>query len=108
MIGKRGEPISVEIVYALPNQQTLLKLTLDEECSIDEAIEQSGILAIHPEITLEDFRVGVYGHPAPLTQQIRNGDRIEVYRPLAADPREARRMKLESKRKIQLANHHRR
>ena len=104
MPGEHQQPFSVEIVYALPNQQTLLQLTLDEECSIEEAVQRSGILSIHPEISLVDYRVGIYGQPVALIHRVKDGDRVEIYRPLAADPREARRMKLESKRKTQLAN----
>ncbi len=102
------EPITIEVVYALPHEQTLIQVTANEDSSVEEAVGLSGILSIHPEITLEDFRVGIYGKPVPITQKLKNGDRVEIYRPLAADPREARRLKLESKRKTQLSSHHRR
>lgn len=108
MTDQRQPPMTIEVVYALPHQQTLIKITANDDSSVEDAVRLSGILSIHPEITLEDFRVGIYGQPVPISQKLKNGDRVEIYRPLAADPREARRLKLESKRKTQLSIRHRR
>lgn len=83
--------ITIEITYALPEKQTLLSLSVDESCTIKEAIELSGILQIHPDINLEENKVGVWYKTTKLDTTLNDGDRIEIYRPLIADPKEVRK-----------------
>jgi putative ubiquitin-RnfH superfamily antitoxin RatB of RatAB toxin-antitoxin module len=83
--------MNVEIAYAKPEAQVILSLDVAEGATVETAIRQSGILERFPEIDLERNKVGIYGKPCKLEQPLRAGDRIEIYRPLIADPKEARR-----------------
>jgi putative ubiquitin-RnfH superfamily antitoxin RatB of RatAB toxin-antitoxin module len=83
--------IPVEVVYALPERQTLLALQMPAGATVREAIEQSGVLQLHPEIDLSQAAVGIFGRRAPLDARLREHDRVEIYRPLTADPKDARR-----------------
>ena len=81
----------VEVVYALPQKQEVLSLKIKSGALVSEAIEQSGILRDFPEIDLADAKVGIYGKQVKLDVVLRDKDRIEIYRPLIADPKEIRR-----------------
>ena len=83
--------ISVQICYALPGGSFLEALTLDKGATITHAIEASGLLRSHPEIDLSQQRLGIFGKLKAADTELRDGDRIEVYRPLQADPKETRR-----------------
>lgn len=87
--------IQVEVVYALPAKQTMLTLRVIPDASVREVIEQSGILRQFPEIDLEQNAVGIFSRQVKLEQKVQNGDRIEIYRPLLADPKEIRRRRAE-------------
>ncbi|SEV84005.1 RnfH [[Haemophilus] ducreyi] len=83
--------IVVEIIYAYPDQYFLKKISLDQPTTIQNVILQSGILAKYTEIDLRINKVGIFSRPAKLTDYVAHGDRIEIYRPLVADPKEIRR-----------------
>ncbi len=85
--------IKVEIAYARPGQQVILDLEVDNDSTIEEAIKLSGILERFPEIDLATNKVGVFGKLSKLTAKLRSKDRIEIYRPLIADPKEVRRQR---------------
>lgn len=87
--------IQVEVVYALPNKQTILSLRVPVGEQVRQVIEQSGILQQYPEINLNSNMVGIFGRQVKLEQTLQNGDRIEIYRPLLADPKEIRRRRAE-------------
>nr|WP_204794231.1 RnfH family protein [Oceanisphaera litoralis] len=87
--------IRVEIVYALPQQQTVLSMKVSAGDSVRQVIEQSGMLQQYPEINLDNNMVGVFGRQVKLDQGLHDGDRIEIYRPLLADPKEIRRRRAE-------------
>ncbi len=87
------ETLTVEVAYALPDQQTLLRVQVRNGATVREAIEQSGVLVTHPEIDLASNRVGVFGKLAKLDATLREGDRVEIYRPLLADPKEVRKLR---------------
>ena len=89
------EKINIELVYALPTEQMLLKLEVPKATSIAEAIRISGILDKHPEIDLEKGKFGIFGKLGKLDTVLREKDRIEIYRPLIADPKEVRRKRAE-------------
>ncbi|MDG1732479.1 MAG: RnfH family protein [Thalassotalea sp.] len=89
------EQISIELVYALPNEQTLLSLSVDEKSTIEQAVVESGICQQYPEIDLSINKVGIWNKAAKLTQELEEGDRIEIYRPLIADPKEVRKRRAE-------------
>jgi hypothetical protein len=86
-----SEEISVEVVYALPQKQEILSLMLRSGAMVSEAIEKSGILRDYPEIDLASAKVGIYSKQVKLDAMLRDKDRIEIYRPLIADPKEVRR-----------------
>jgi len=83
--------IRVEVVYALRDEQVLLALDVGEGATVEQAIETSGLLRRFPEIDLARARVGIFGRPARLDTQLTEGDRVEIYRPLIADPKQVRR-----------------
>jgi uncharacterized protein len=93
----QGDLIPVEVAYALPQQQAVLKLDVPEGTQLGQAIERSGILKRFPEIDLEQCKVGIYGKLSSLDAVLRPGDRIEIYRPLQADPKEVRRQRAAQK-----------
>ncbi len=83
--------IQVEIVFATADDQMLCVLTVPSDATITDVIEMSVLAEHFPEHDLDALRVGVWGHPADRSQTVNDGDRIEIYRPLEIDPREARR-----------------
>ncbi|WP_063653457.1 RnfH family protein [Candidatus Arsenophonus triatominarum] len=87
--------INIEVVYALPDRQFLLHVKLAEGASVEEAIMQSGILSLRDDIELSKNKVGIYSRPAKLSDILSDGDRVEIYRPLLADPKEIRRKRAE-------------
>jgi putative ubiquitin-RnfH superfamily antitoxin RatB of RatAB toxin-antitoxin module len=92
-----AEGVRVEVCYAKPERQLLLELRVSPGCTIRTAIEQSGIIRDAPEIDLTVFRVGVHGKLKTLDTLLREHDRIEIYRPLVADPKESRRRRAAGK-----------
>jgi putative ubiquitin-RnfH superfamily antitoxin RatB of RatAB toxin-antitoxin module len=89
------EKIKIELVYALPDEQTLLKSEVPTGSTIAEAIKLSGILNKFPEIDLEKGKFGIFGKLSKTDTVLREKDRIEIYRPLIADPKEVRRKRAE-------------
>lgn len=85
------ELIQIEVAYATPAQQQIIKLRVAAETPVQQAIEQSGILQYFPEIDLSQQKVGIWSKAVKLDHQVRDGDRIEIYRPLIADPKAVRR-----------------
>ncbi len=85
------ERIKVEVAYARTEEQACVMLELPAGLSLRDAIRESGLLQRFPEIDLAVNKVGVYGRLCNLDDAIRDGDRVEIYRPLTADPKEARR-----------------
>nr|WP_237332878.1 RnfH family protein [Zobellella iuensis] len=79
----------------MPHQQTVLSLKVPAADTVRQVIEQSGILQQYPEIDLDTDMVGVFGRQVKLGQPLHDGDRIEIYRPLLADPKEIRRRRAE-------------
>ena len=85
------EEISVEVAYALPEQQQIVTLSVSANATVEDVIRASGLLDLHPEIDLEKNKVGVFGKLGKLTDTLHAGDRVEIYRPLIADPKEVRK-----------------
>ncbi|HLB42556.1 MAG TPA: RnfH family protein [Gammaproteobacteria bacterium] len=85
--------IVIEIAYAKLDQQRILVIHVDEACTVEQAILQSGILSLFPEIDLNKQRVGIFGKQIRLDSIVHEGNRIEIYRPLKMDPKELRRIK---------------
>lgn len=87
----RDGTISVEVVFALPERQELVAVRMPAGATVADAIETSGIAGKFPGHDLSACRVGIWGRVVDRHQRLEAGDRIEIYRPLAIDPREARR-----------------
>ena len=85
------ETITAEVAYALPDEQLILSVSGAAGMTVQQAIQASGILERHPEIDLSENKVGVFGKLAKLDAPLNPGDRVEIYRPLIADPKEARK-----------------
>ncbi|MDR3086641.1 MAG: RnfH family protein [Azoarcus sp.] len=78
--------MQIGIAYSEPDQQIWLNLEVPESITVQEAIERSGILKQFPHIDLESQKVGIFGKLAKLTAALKAGDRVEIYRPIIADP----------------------
>lgn len=87
--------IHVEVVYALPDRQALLNVRLAEGAMVEDAIRASGVLGAFPEIDLARNKVGIFSKLVKLDEKLRDRDRVEIYRPLIADPKEVRRKRAE-------------
>lgn len=83
--------IEVEVVFASTTDQVLLSVSLPEGATIAEAVSLSGIAEKFPDEDLDVLQTGIWGHPRERTAVLTHGDRVEIYRPLLRDPREARR-----------------
>ena len=92
-----AESLSIEIAYALPQKQELVQLKLPAGSTVQQAIEASGLKQKHPEIDLAKNKVGVFGKLSKLDTPLRDRDRVEIYRPLIADPKEVRKKRAEGK-----------
>ncbi|GAB6141293.1 RnfH family protein [Methylosoma difficile] len=89
--------LAVEVAYAKPEQQFLLALSVPEGATVADAIAASGVLAQFPELAGSELTVGIFAQACPLQQALKAGDRVEIYRPLHNDPKEARRQRAAKK-----------
>lgn len=94
-IKNMNDKIDIEVVYALPARQTLLKQQVATGTTVVDAIRASGILDKYPEIDLATSKLGIFGKLIKPDTVLREKDRIEIYRPLIADPKEVRRKRAE-------------
>ncbi len=88
-----ADSIHIEVTYAKAERQNLIHLKLPEGSTIQQAIEASGLLQRYPDIDLTKAKVGIYGKLSRLDTQLRERDRVEIYRPLIADPKEVRKQR---------------
>ena len=89
--------IEVQVCYALPDSSFLRSLRVPAGTTVEQAVAQSGLLQAIPGIDLAINMVGIHGKRKPLDTVLREHDRVEVYRPLQADPKEARRRRAGNK-----------
>lgn len=89
--------INIEVAYAKPDNQVILPLQVKSGTTLLEAIEQSGILQQFPEIDLSKNKFGIFSKTEKGSTVLRNKDRVEIYRPLIADPKESRRKRADKK-----------
>ncbi len=87
--------IDIEVVYGRPDKQVLLALAVPEGSNIEQCISFSTINMHFPEIIASEAKVGIFSRPEKLDYQVKAGDRIEIYRPLIADPKEMRKLRAE-------------
>jgi putative ubiquitin-RnfH superfamily antitoxin RatB of RatAB toxin-antitoxin module len=91
--------IRVEVVYALPEKQFLVELEVNDTTSAIEAIRRSGLFKLFPELEQQDLEIGIYSKTVTPDAGLKDGDRVEIYRPLTIDPKEARRLRAAAKKK---------
>lgn len=91
--------IRVEVVYALPERQYLRTVKLEQGSNVEQALLASGLLELRKDIDLKKNKFGIYSRPVKLADIVNDGDRIEIYRPLIADPKELRRIRAERSKK---------
>jgi len=99
---ENNSEITVEVAYALPDKQILKVLSVPDGTTALEAVQQSGVLQLFPEIDIESTPMGIFsqvlgtkGLAEPSSYQLKAKDRVEIYRPLIADPKEVRRRRAE-------------
>jgi uncharacterized protein len=90
--------IKVEVAYALPHRQVLLAVELPVGATVLEAAQRSGIASKFEGVDLDNATFGIFGHVVAPRQVLRDGDRVEIYRPLIADPKEVRKARAERAR----------
>ena len=93
-----GALIAIEVVYALPDRQTLLTVRVSPGANVGEALVASGIFVLHPETAGGEVPVGIFGRVVSRDHRVEEGDRIEIYRPLIADPKASRNARVARKR----------
>lgn len=92
-----NEKYFIEVIYALPEEQQLITLDVEQGTTVEQAIKLSGVLEKYTEIDLDKNKVGIFGKVCKKDEVLRDKDRIEIYRPLIADPKESRRKRAEKK-----------
>lgn len=90
-----SENIKVEVAFALPKKQKIVELNVPEGSTVQSALDLSNMSSIFPELDLTTADVGIFGKSVKRSQQLRPGDRVEIYRPLIADPKEVRKARAE-------------
>lgn len=88
-----SEMLRLEVVYALPNKQEIVALKLPAGTTARQAVEASGLLQKYPEIDLAKNKLGVFAKLTKPDAALRDQDRVEIYRPLIADPKEVRKQR---------------
>ncbi len=78
--------MKVSVTYALPDRQSWLDVEVTEQATVREAIEASGIVRAFPNLDLTTQKVGIFGKPVSLEARLEPGQRVEIYRPITADP----------------------
>lgn len=85
--------MKIEVIYLAANKQAVMALDLPENTRLIEAIQLSKLLENFPEIDLNRNKVGIFSKIVPLDTLLKDGDRVEIYRPLLVDPKQKRRLK---------------
>lgn len=83
----------MEVAYALPDRQVIVVVEVASDATLEDAIRASGILQQHPDIDLARNKVGIFGKLGKPGDSLRAGDRVEIYRPLIADPKQVRKQR---------------
>lgn len=85
--------MDIEVAYALPDRQFLIRFKALDGCTVEQAIEQSGVREAFPGIRIDPAAVGVFSRKVTMDHVLRQGDRVEIYRALIADPKEMRKQR---------------
>ena len=95
----RAEPLRVTVVYCAPGIDDVVQLALPAGSTVADAIERSGVVARHSELSTRQLDPGIWGRRCAGNERLHDGDRVEIYRPLIVDPKEARRVRAEVRRR---------
>jgi uncharacterized protein len=98
MADRSASTFRVEVAYATRERQKLVALDVAPGCTAGEAIERSGLADEFPDMVVDPGAVGIFSRKVPLDHVLQPGDRVEIYRPLLADPKEARRQRAQKKK----------
>lgn len=93
--------MKIEVVFAKPHEQKIIELELVDGSTVEDAVRASGLCAKYPEIKIGETPVGIYAERVQYETVLRDGDRVEIYRPLEVDPMEARRLRASAQASIQ-------
>jgi uncharacterized protein len=93
--------LTVEVAYAGPEAQLLVRVTLPDGATTGDAIRAAGVAARLPGVEIGERNVGIWSRVCGLVAPLRDGDRVEIYRPLVVDPKEARRVRADVRRRRQ-------
>jgi len=88
-----AEMLNIEVCYALSGKQDVVRLKLAAGATLQQAVEASGMLAKYPEIDVKKNKFGLWNKLSKLDSALRDNDRVEIYRPLIADPKEVRKQR---------------
>jgi putative ubiquitin-RnfH superfamily antitoxin RatB of RatAB toxin-antitoxin module len=88
-----AEMLNIEVCYAMASKQELLRVSLPEGATLQQALEVSGLLNKYPEIDLKKNKFGIWNKLSKVDSVLRDKDRVEIYRPLIADPKEVRKQR---------------
>jgi len=94
-----NESIKIRIAYALPQRQFVQEIEFDRPVTVAEALKQSRVFEEFGELQLEEVSVGIFSRPVSMDAELGDGDRVEIYRPLEVDPKEARRLRAAAKKR---------
>lgn len=94
------DKIRVEVAYALPDEQQIIELEVDQGTTVQQAILRSGISGYFQDLDIENSKVGIFGKLTKMDRELKAGDRVEIYRPLIADPKEVRRQRAAAGKKM--------
>jgi putative ubiquitin-RnfH superfamily antitoxin RatB of RatAB toxin-antitoxin module len=97
---KDSKRLAIEVVFALPNRQELISLTIEAGTTVETALELSAIGEMFLDEDFARYQTGIWGKPVNRNYFLKDGDRLELYRPLSMDPRDARRQLAESGRSM--------
>ena len=98
--------MGIEVGYATPERQVCISLSMPAGSTVQDAIIQSHILNQFPEIDLTRQKVGIFSKIVSLSQIVCDGDRVEIYRPLSVDPKQARQLRVKKLRSACLKSTH--
>jgi len=90
---REQQVMHIEVILAMPETQKILTVELTAGSTVADAIELSGIVGMFEDFELDQAKVGIFGHLAATQTELNDGDRVEIYRPLIADPKEIRRQR---------------
>ena len=94
------ELIQVEVAYALPERQSLLRIKVPVGTTAAQAVERSGVLERYPDLDLAQSKLGIFAKVVPPSRELREGDRVEIYRALIADPKAVRQQRAEEGKRL--------